>query len=84
MRMSIFQLRDVARKIGVASPTSKKKAEIIRDYMAICEGREAPAKNQRRGRPPKVRVERASASAEKSEGTAPVQNKPEQPAEKPV
>ena len=25
MRMSIFQLRDVARKIGVASPTSKKK-----------------------------------------------------------
>ena len=84
MRMSIFQLRDAARRIGVASPTSKKKAEIIRDYVAICEGREAPAKRQRRGRPPKVRVERASSSAEKSEGTAPVQSKPEQPAEKPV
>ena len=27
-RMSIFQLRDTARQIGVASPTSKKKKSL--------------------------------------------------------
>ncbi len=62
--MSIFQLRDTARKIGVASPTTKKKAELVREYMDISTGKEMPNRTSNRGRPPKKRVEPAEEEAQ--------------------
>ena len=62
--MSIFQLRDTARKIGVASPTTKKKAELVREYMDISTGKEMPNRTSNRGRPPKKSVEPAEEEAQ--------------------
>ena len=72
MRMSIFQLRDTARKIGVASPTTKKKAELVKEYIDISSGKESPTLTPNRGRPPKKRVEQTPLHAEEA---------PAQPAE---
>ena len=51
--MSIFRLRECARKIGVASPTNKRKQEIIDMYLGIAKGAVKPTPKNRRGRPPK-------------------------------
>lgn len=51
--MSIFRLRECARKVGVASPTSKRKQEIIDMYLGIAQGNVAPTPTSKRGRPPK-------------------------------
>ncbi len=54
--MGIFQLRDLARKLGHHSPTDKRKQELIDFILAAKEipvESEAPQK-KRRGRPPKA------------------------------
>ena len=52
--LSIYALRNVARKTGVEAPTSKKKEQLVQEILMIMEGKLAPhvAKN-RQGRPPK-------------------------------
>lgn len=59
-KMSIFQLRTAARKIGVASPTTKKKDQLVKDYLDIASGKTAP-KISNRGRPPKPEVKSMNA-----------------------
>ena len=77
-RMSIFQLRDTARQIGVASPTSKKKEELIKMYLDISTGKAQPAAKTRRGRPPKQKVENPAAE-HKAEEMAVAHQDAEQP-----
>ena len=50
-KMTVFQLREVAREIGVSSPTSKKKEEIIAQYRGIVEGEIQPTRSTRGRRP---------------------------------
>lgn len=53
--LNIFALRDLARKMGVASPTSKKKEELIKHIKEIMSGEKKPeAGKSKQGRPPKV------------------------------
>lgn len=52
--LSIFALRELARRTGVYSPTSKKKDELISDILDILEGKKEPyVPKTRQGRPPK-------------------------------
>lgn len=52
--LSIFALRELARRTGVYAPTSKKKSELIKDIIDISEGRKAPyIAKTKQGRPPK-------------------------------
>ena len=52
--LSIFQLRELARNIGVFSPTILKKAELIQSINDIKSGKIKPhIANTRQGRPPK-------------------------------
>ena len=52
--LSIFALREVARRTGVSSPTSKKKEQLINEILAIKEGKIQPQLTKtRQGRPPK-------------------------------
>ena len=52
--LSIFALRELARRTGVTSPTSKRKNELIDEIIAIREGRQQPSTSStRQGRPPK-------------------------------
>jgi len=50
---SIYMLREVARNVGVASPTSKKKQQLIKEILEITEGKKAPTEKTKQGRPPK-------------------------------
>ncbi|MDE6551071.1 MAG: hypothetical protein K2M44_06230, partial [Clostridia bacterium] len=61
--MSIFQLRTAARKIGVASPTTKKKDQLVKDYLDIASGKTAP-KITNRGRPPKPEIKSVNTDSE--------------------
>lgn len=49
----IFELRTIARDLGVKSPTSLKKAELITKIKDIISGKEKPAERSFRGRPVK-------------------------------
>lgn len=50
--LCIYELRKLAREIGVKSPTSLKRAELIEKINAIETGKELPCIMQtRRGRP---------------------------------
>ena len=52
--LSIFALREFARRTGVYAPTSKKKEELINDIIDISEGRKQPhIAKTKQGRPPK-------------------------------
>ena len=51
--LSIYVLRELARRSGVSSPTSKKKDQLISEIIAITEGRQQPMLNSKQGRPPK-------------------------------
>lgn len=52
--LSIFALREFARRTGVYAPTSKKKDELINDIIDISEGRKQPyIAKTKQGRPPK-------------------------------
>lgn len=52
--LGIYELRTVARQIGVSSPTILKKNEIIEKVLNIILGKEKPCtRTTRQGRPPK-------------------------------
>ncbi len=51
---SIFSLRDMARELGVKSPTSLKKEDLIQQILGIMSGKTVPEMpKNRQGRPPK-------------------------------
>lgn len=51
-QLRIHELRDLARKMGVNAPTSKKKEEIIDEIMKIMNGESMPFSNStKKGRP---------------------------------
>ena len=53
--LNIFALRDLARRKGVVSPTSKKKDELIQGIVDIVTGKEQPQMSKtKQGRPPKT------------------------------
>ena len=53
--LNIFALRDLGRRMGVSSPTSKKKEEIIKNILEIMSGQTQPNLNKtKQGRPPKT------------------------------
>ena len=53
--LNIFALRDLARKTGVSSPTSKKKEVLIKEIIEIMSGKRKPQISKtKQGRPPKV------------------------------
>jgi len=53
--LSIFALRELARRTGVNSPTSKKKQQLIDDIIAINNGVKKPhIPKTKQGRPPKT------------------------------
>lgn len=57
-KLDIHELRLIARYVGVASPTSKKKSELIDSIMSIITGKSIPElKNANRGRPAKHKIE---------------------------
>ena len=52
-KCSVFEVRVIGRRLGVKSPTSCRKNEIIDRILAIQEGDEKPQFNSNsRGRPP--------------------------------
>lgn len=52
---NIFALRDLARKTGVSSPTSKKKEQLIKEILEITSGEKKPIESKtKQGRPPKM------------------------------
>ena len=62
-KQDIHLLRDMARYLGVASPTSKKKEQLIADILDIVYGKAMPqVKNLNRGRPAKNQVSYTSPS----------------------
>ena len=52
--LNIFALRDLARKTGVSSPTSKKKEVLIKEIVEIVSGKKEPQIKTKQGRPPKT------------------------------
>ena len=54
-KMSVFELRNKAREIGVHAPTTKTSAQMIADILAIQRGEMQPKKSKM-GRPPKAIV----------------------------
>ena len=50
---SIFTLRELARRVGVKSPTSKKKEQLIKEILEIESGARTPNEVSKQGRPPK-------------------------------
>ena len=55
-RASIFELRNIARDVGVVSPTTYKKEDLIAKVCNILSGAESPEiPKSRQGRPPKVK-----------------------------
>lgn len=53
--LNIFALRDLARRTGVNSPTSKKKEQLIKEIVEIVSGEKKPQiAKSKQGRPPKV------------------------------
>lgn len=56
-KLDIHTLRELARSIGVSSPTSKKKSALIENMLEIISGKSVPEyKNVNRGRPAKNSV----------------------------
>lgn len=53
--LNIYALRELGRRVGVNSPTSKKKEELINDILSIQSGKKQPEKQKtKQGRPPKT------------------------------
>lgn len=54
-KLCIYELRELARKVGVKAPTSLKRAELIKRINDICSGKEKPFSEIRvKGRPAKT------------------------------
>jgi len=53
LKLGIFQLRGIGREIGVKSPTTQRKEDIIEEILAIANGKkEAYVRPNAKGRPP--------------------------------
>ena len=52
-KLGIYDLRSLARKVGVNSPTSKKKEKLIEEIKSIQSGSQKPVFNNKFGRPVK-------------------------------
>ena len=53
--LNIYALRELGRRVGVNSPTSKKKDELIKDILSIQNGEKEPVQQKtKQGRPPKT------------------------------
>ena len=50
-------VRELGREIGVKSPTSKKKNQIIKELIAIQNGEIQPVEQRKRGAPPKIKID---------------------------
>ena len=54
-KTTIFELRNIARDLGVPSPTIYKKEELVEKVLKIVRGEESPSSpKSRQGRPPKA------------------------------
>lgn len=53
LEMNLLELRDLARELGVPSPTVLKKNELVEKTLAVINGDAEPAEKSKRGRPPK-------------------------------
>lgn len=52
--LGIYELRELARNVGVVSPTTKKRKQLEEEIIKISKGELAPVTNpSRKGRPPK-------------------------------
>lgn len=51
--MNLLELRDLARELGVHSPTILKKDELVEQTLAVINGETVPTEKSKRGRPPK-------------------------------
>ncbi|MDD4002713.1 MAG: transcription termination factor Rho [Clostridia bacterium] len=51
--MNLLELRELARELGIPSPTILKKGELIKQTLGIINGDLEPATKSKRGRPPK-------------------------------
>jgi transcription termination factor Rho len=51
--MNLLELRELARTLGVSSPTILKKEELIKQTLGVINGEIEPGKKSKRGRPPK-------------------------------
>jgi transcription termination factor Rho len=51
--MNLLELRELARELGIPSPTILKKGELIEQTLGIINGDLEPATKSKRGRPPK-------------------------------
>ena len=60
--MGIYDLRQLGRRVGVKSPTTMKKRELITQIKAINSGNVTPYRATR-GRPPLERIEELKTSA---------------------
>lgn len=61
-QLSIYELRSIARNVGVQSPTTKRHGELVECILKIQKG-EVPAFSSKKGRPPK-NINYASQTAE--------------------
>lgn len=54
--IGIFELRHIARELGVRSPTNKRKGDLIDEILEVCKQGIQPVSDNkpRRGRPPKA------------------------------
>jgi transcription termination factor Rho len=53
-KLGIFELRNLAREVGVHSPTTYRKEELIENILLIIEGKKEPhIAKSKQGRPPK-------------------------------
>ncbi len=55
--LSLTILREIAREIGVEKTTSKKKEQLVEQIVAIQKGLLAPIKPNKKGAPPKCRID---------------------------
>ena len=53
LNMNLLELRDVARELGVRSPTILKKEQLVEKTLAVINGDAEPTQKSKRGRPPK-------------------------------
>lgn len=53
-KLGIFKIREIAKEVGVSSPTKKNKAELVELIFKITSGEMAPPVAPRRGRPKKT------------------------------
>ncbi|MGI6702382.1 MAG: transcription termination factor Rho [Christensenellales bacterium] len=54
--LSLFELRNAARDMGVKSPTIYNKMDLIEKMISVSTGKIEPVKKSNRGRPPKALV----------------------------